>query len=175
MALYALTSDANVVRNTVTGQLIPFDAENKQYAEYLIWAGSNTPDAAPTESLAQAKARNDAEIDLQAEVEFRKAYSVRRPFQSAVEAMVLEEARRVQNDGSPADADYPLLKGMVDEGNATDLANAGTLVRGDLDDSSVLVKLGQIRSVQKKAKEDVQVTATVGGADAVVAAIVWPS
>lgn len=45
MADYQLTSPhQNIIIRTADGMCIPFDPNNRDYMEYLIWAGNNTAD-----------------------------------------------------------------------------------------------------------------------------------
>jgi hypothetical protein len=61
--MYQLTATTSIIR-TADGACIPADPANSDYAAYLEWvAKGNTPDPAPTPSLADLKTAKNTQIN----------------------------------------------------------------------------------------------------------------
>lgn len=171
-AAYQIRASGGVLR-TADGALIPNEAENTQWQEYLAWvSGGGTADPATALSLGDYQAIAKRGVDLEAS----RLMGAQLPNGSSPlgvnTALLVDEARRIEADGTPSGTNYPLLNRLVVASVYADLATAGSSIRSWW--AARTTALGDIEAVRRQAQIDIDAAGSSSAVDTVVAGVTWP-
>lgn len=182
--LLGATDNAGV-RRVSDGAFIPPDLRNKDWQDYLTWrdllGDVNVPKYSGLPELDQVKQSAKADVDEAADAEIATQLAAFGGTWGLVgggaalgfaNAELLREAHEIEGVGSPAAADYPLLNALIGVLGASDLSNAGTLVRAEWD--AVKSAVGSALAVQRGAHANIDAATTEAGVQAVLDSIDFP-
>ncbi len=133
MGLYRYVDDETthvgkgIIKTSPAEHFVPPIAENAEWQEFLTWlAVPNTPDAATATNLAGAKRVRKAELDRDAEDQYRKVMRLQKAdsaghavWHAWLYAELMRYETEVKASLTPTAADYPCMAALITIEGAT--------------------------------------------------------
>ena len=163
------TVTGGVVR-TSDRTFIPEDSRNADWRAYLAWlAVPNTPDS--DSPVADVRLEAKSLLEREMEEQRRRLFTARTPLAALQYYLRFKQAVDVEGDGTPTQAEYPLLHAEVGH-NGADIAAVGTNVRAEVGDLESA--LGDLEGYRQDQIAAIDAAADSAAVRTIIEGWTWP-